>query len=182
MIKKLIKWVIIFAVIAFVCVFGVNKFLRHYFPMDFEEIIAKYSAEYGVPQDKIAAVIKAESGFRPQVVSSAGAIGLMQLTPETFKWLQTKTEEKEDYTDEDLKNPEINIKYGTLNLKMLAGSYENEKTQYAAYNAGRGRVNEWLKNPEYSKDGKSLIKIPYKETRNYANKMEFYRKIYRYIY
>ena len=67
--------------------------VRLTYPVKYETLIEKYSTEYGVPQNLLLAVIKTESSFDPTAVSSAGALGLTQITPETFSWLQTKTGE-----------------------------------------------------------------------------------------
>lgn len=132
----------------------------------YEEYVERYSAEYSVPQEIIYAVIKCESNFVPDAVSGKGAIGLMQMLPETYEWLCTKTGESID----SLYNPEISIKYGTYFLRYLYDKFGIWENCYAAYNAGDSKVAEWLKNEEYAEDGRLKV-IPYEETRKYVKRV-----------
>lgn len=178
--KTLLKLVIVLAVVIALGVFVVPMVARQLLPISYEDTIERCAEEYDLPPELIAGVIRAESSWRESVVSSAGAVGLMQLTPETFTWLQSKT--GETYDESALKNPEINIRYGSYYLSYLRERFSDEKTQLAAYNAGPNRVQEWLKNPEYSDDGVTLKKIPIAETEKYVDRIELYQKLYRYIY
>ena len=113
-------------------------------------------------------VIKCESNFRPDARSSVGAMGLMQMMPATFKDMQKRL--KEEHDDSALFDPEVSIKYGTYYLKYLYNYFDDWDLVVPAYNAGMGNVSKWLKNEEYSKDGK-LIVIPFKETERYVLKV-----------
>ena len=129
----------------------------------------------------IYAVIKTESGFDSSAVSSKGAIGLMQMTPLTFNWLTN--EKLDEGLDEGmLYDPETNIRYGVYYLSSLYRKYKNWDTAIAAYNAGPGNVDEWLEIEEYSSNGITLKKIPFKETRNHIKKvnrsLDYYDKLY----
>lgn len=137
-------------------------------PILYAELIDEYSGEYGVPPEIICAVIETESSFRADAVSGAGAMGLMQITRETFWWLLTKA--GEDMEVERLFEPEINIKYGTYFLSLLYEEFGEWDTVYAAYNAGRSRVHGWLENDEITKDGR-LVNIPIAETADYVKKV-----------
>ena len=137
-------------------------------PERYAGIVSKYSAEYGVPEYVIYAVILSESSFDADAKSGAGAIGLMQLMPATFDWLLMWT--GEDLAPEMISDPETNVKYGTYLLRYLYLKYENWDTVYAAYNAGLGRVDGWLADPAYSADG-ALTDIPIEETKNYVVKV-----------
>jgi len=154
---------------------------RH--PLKYEEFVEKYSEEYGVPREIIYSVIKAESGFDNMAESKAGAIGLMQITPDTFDWIMGKL--GENVSSGLLYDPDTNIKYGTYYLHCL---YKDEKFNknwdivFAAYNAGPNKVKrEWLNNDEYIKDNE-IVYIPIEETRNYVNRVnkniEVYKKLY----
>lgn len=156
---------------------GYQYFMKQAYPVRYESIVAKAAKENGLEPALVYSVIKAESNFRAEAVSHAGAVGLMQLTPETFTWLQTKLKGERAYTAEDLKTPEVNIRYGCKFLSILLEKYSVEKTSLSAYNAGMGTVNTWLKDPQVSKDGKTLERIPYDETRNYVSAvLENYQK------
>ncbi|MEG0144431.1 MAG: lytic transglycosylase domain-containing protein, partial [Clostridia bacterium] len=106
--------------------------------------------------------------FRPEAVSSAGAVGLMQIMPQTGKWVAEKLGEG-DYQLQKLTDPETNIRYGCWYLNYLNGRFDEDMTKVtAAYHAGGGRVNEWLEDEANSKDGKKLSNIPSDVTRAYV--------------
>lgn len=138
--------------------------------------------EFGVEDNLIYAVIHTESGFREDVESHAGAVGLMQLMPDTFTWLQEKLDGEVRYTQSDLKTPAVNIRYGTYYLSYLIALYGDTGTAVAAYNAGAANVDKWLSDSSYSQDGKTLTDIPYKETKNYVKKVIRAREMYENIY
>ena len=106
----------------------------------------------------------------------------MQLTDETFEWVQTKAKEKEDLPPERLFDPETNIRYGTLLLKLHKAEFKSDELALAAYHAGRGIVNKWRANESYTDDGENLHTIPYRETEAYIDKViktkEAYTKLY----
>lgn len=154
--------------------------IKELHPKKYEDLVVKYSAEYGIPENLLFAIIKTESGFDENARSGAGALGLTQITEDTFNWLQTKTGEK--YEFEDLKKPEVSIKYGAFFISMLLKEFENTDTAIAAYHAGRGQVNAWLKNPEISSDGKTLDTIPIVATDHYVFKVNRAVNIYTNLY
>ena len=152
-------------------------------PVDYDEIISRYSEEYNVPKDIIFAVIKVESGFDPEAESSAGAMGLMQMIPSTFEWLTGKEHLNENLPVQKLFEPEVSIRYGTYYLAYLYRRFDyNWHTVFAAYNGGEGNVRKWLGNPEYSDGEGNLTDIPFAETRSYVKKVENARATYRELY
>lgn len=154
--------------------------LKSLYPLKETALVEQCAQEYGVPAYLIYAVTNTESGFDPDAVSDLGALGIMQMTPDTFDWLQTKT--GDDLPDEALFDKETAIRYGTLFLSMLLEEFGDENTAVAAYHAGRGRVNEWLENPDYAPDGQKLTNIPTRDTAHYVYKVsravEKYQKLY----
>ncbi len=111
-------------------------------PLRHEDIIRQQAREKGVPADLIAAVIYEESKFKDQT-SSAGARGLMQITPDTADTIETLSG-GETFVYEDLADPELNIRYGTFYLAYLLDKYEGDRVAaLAAYNAGEGNADEW---------------------------------------
>ena len=168
---------IVFAITAF---YIIPQTKKQFYPREYSKYVEQYSKEYNVPEPLIYAVILTESSFDANAKSSVGAIGLMQIMPETFEWLSRHIDKPE--ISEKISNPEINIKYGTFYLSYLYERFENWETVIAAYNAGHGRVSGWLKDTRYSADGKTLKNIPLDETKNYVNKVveayNEYQKIY----
>ena len=152
---------------------------RGIFPIRHENIIEKYCEEYNVDATLVYALIKAESNFREDARSSAGAKGLMQITDETFEYcLKTL-----GIPNANIFNAEANIQCGIWYLSYLLGKYGgNTKNAVAAYNAGETNVNRWLKDSRYSKDFKTLLRIPFGETKRHVEKIQRYAKIYEYIY
>lgn len=149
-------------------------------PRTYSEYVEKYSAIYDVPEAVIYATIRTESDFVSNAVSKVGAIGLMQMMPDTFKWLCEK--KGESLEEGMLYDPETNIRYGTFYLSYLYSEFGLWETVYAAYNCGPGRVKEWQQNEEYADENGVLIRIPFKETSNYVKKVskavDIYEKLY----
>lgn len=140
-------------------------------PEELAPYVSKYSEKYDVPEHVIYSVIKAESGFDELAKSGAGAMGLMQMMPETFEDLASN-HFGENCVQSNLYDPEISIKYGTYYLSYLYERYGNWSLVFAAYNAGLGNVDGWLDDKAYSSDGQSLDKIPFKETDKYVSRVE----------
>ena len=148
-------------------------------PVKYHEYVEAYAKMYEVPEEIIMAIIYCESGFDASAVSRVGAVGLMQLMPDTYKWLCSKTGDRYDALH--LYNPEINIRYGTYLLSILYQRYEQWDVVFAAYNAGMGNVDDWLENPAYADEFGTLKYIPFKETRNFVSRVNKKREIYRRI-
>lgn len=156
---------------------------KFFYPQKFSEQVQRSSKEFGVDEALIYSVIKNESGFRPEVESHAGAVGLMQLMPETFNWLQERLDGEITRDSSALKDPDINIRYGTYFLSMLLKDYGGDiHTVAAAYNAGSSTVDGWLSDPQYSSNGVSLSRIPYEETSRYADRVEKTYVMYKNLY
>lgn len=166
---SLIKF-IIFCVITGLCVnIGYKEVSEYLYPKKYSEYVEKYASEYGISENLLYAVIRTESSFNPDAVSSAGARGLTQITEDTFEWLLTKTDD--DYSFDDLFTPAISIKYGALFLSILQDEFAITDTVIAAYHAGMGNVSGWLENPEYSPDGQHLVTTPISDTNHYISKV-----------
>lgn len=182
--KGKLKTILIFAVIAallFAAFAGSYRtVMKLSYPHKYEEFVEKYSAEFGLDSALLYAVIRTESSFHPSAVSSADAVGLTQITPETFEWLRMKLGETQG--ELSLLDPETSIKYGAFFLSYLLDEFGETPVALAAYHAGRGRVNSWLKDPEISPDGKTLTKIPISETAHYVKKVTKALNIYSNLY
>ena len=152
--------------------------LDTYYPLEYEEIILKNAAEYGVDPNLICGVIATESRFDADAKSEKGAMGLMQIMPETGEWIAGKIGIG-DFSEEMLKDPGVNIEMGVWYLQYLAQKFDREPdTVIAAYNAGHGNVEKWLQDKQYSADGRTLSEIPFEETRNYVKKVNMAYEIY----
>ena len=182
--KTIKRIIIIFVVISLALVtvcFGGNVVLKKLYPLDYKDAVEKYCEQYDVEKSLVFAVIKSESNFKSDAVSEVGAMGLMQLMPETFEWLQAKT--GENFSKEMLFNSETSIKYGVFLIRLLMNEFEGETlTAVAAYHAGIGIVGQWIDNPDYSADGKTLDVVPYNDTKLYIEKVKTAKEIYEKLY
>ena len=155
-------------------------YLRMRHPLEYQTYVLAHAHNYDLPPALVAAVIEEESGFDTKAESKAGAVGLMQLTPDTARGIAQRTGGAA-FRERDLRNPEINIRYGCWYLRHLHDKYKGHGDRdytltLAAYNAGQGKVNDWL---HAQRDGTlSLEEIPYRETRNYVMDVRNTRRAY----
>ena len=174
---KALRRVLIALVIVIIGVFFLLG--KVFYPSRYLDIAQKNAEEYGLSTYLVMAVIKAESGFDPRATSDKNAQGLMQLMPETAQWCAKQM----GIVDYDLYVPEDNIKMGTWYLNYLIAQFGGRiDVALAAYNAGPGKVTEWLGNEEYSRDGQSLDRIPFPETEKYVQNVLKYLEKYEEIY
>lgn len=179
--KNLIIWTLIVVATILIISNMYTGILHLTYPKKFSEFVLKYSQNYSVDEDLIYAVIKCESGFDKDAVSKADAKGLMQLTEDTFHWVDMKLGLGNSY--EKVFDPETNIQYGTYLISSLLNEFETEENALTAYHAGRGNVLKWLADEEYSKDGKTLEDTPFPTTNQYVqnvlNTKSVYEKLYK---
>lgn len=161
-----------------------EKFDQIEYPKKFSDAVEIASAEFGVPENLIYAMIKAESNFKADAVSKAGAIGLMQILPSTFESDIKPVLGIDKYGETALFDYMINIRSGTYYFAHLWEYCGDIKTALAMYNAGIGNVKRWLESNKYSRDGKTLIadRIPVDETRRYVEAVMYYYEKYNTIY
>lgn len=160
---------------------GYGYYIRAAHPIQYENYVERYARQYGVDKYLVYAVIKTESGYRPDAVSDVGARGLMQIMEDTFDWIKFKLDD-EDTLYYQMFEPETNIEYGCYLLGYLYDEFGNVETAVAAYHAGRGQVNEWLSDSSISADGVHLDTIPISDTAHYVDKvtkaMDIYVRLY----
>jgi soluble lytic murein transglycosylase len=126
----------------------------------------------------VAAVIYAESKFRDQT-SHAGARGLMQITPATADFIARRTGGTR-FVQEDLATPQINISYGAYYLRYLLDRYDqHEAPAVAAYNAGHGNVDRWVRSAGGAEAFSAERDIRFPETRAYVENVLERRGQYR---
>jgi len=142
------------------------------YPLRYQQIVRGHARNYKLDPALVAAVIYQESRFRADAKSESGAIGLMQLRPDTAKGIAIRTGGSR-FRTADLYNPEINVRYGSWYLRHLLNKYGDEKTALAAYNAGQRNVDTWRA------AGRG---IQFSETRAYVDRVEELKRIYRRAY
>ena len=149
-----------------------NWYYRLRYPLAYESIVRGHAENYSLDPALLAAVIYQESKFDTEARSKAGAVGLMQLQPETARGIALRTGGSKFHLD-DLTNPEINVRYGSWYLRHLLDKYDEERLALAAFNAGQGNVDSWRK------AGKG---IAFAETRHYVDRVDELKRIYRDAY
>ena len=144
------------------------------YPLEYDETIRDAGVENGVEPALVAAVIRTESGFDPEVESSQGAYGLMQIQPETARFISERSGIASDY-----QGPKTNIRMGTWYLNYLRDRYEgDERLVLAAYNSGTGQVDAWISEDDFD----VAEDIPFEETREYVEEVSEARDTYAELY
>jgi soluble lytic murein transglycosylase len=168
------------AVVAAIVAPGVDKAVQEIaLPLRHEDIIRQQAADKGLDPALIAGVIYTESRFRDQT-SRAGAKGLMQLLPSTADDIARKSGGTA-FVQGDLADPQVNISYGTYYLRYLLKRYGgNTVLAIAAYNAGEGRVDQWIFDARHrGEEFDHARHIPFPETRHYVQQVLEMRGRYR---
>jgi soluble lytic murein transglycosylase len=174
-------WLVLCLLLVWAVGIAVRVGVDAYFPLEHKDLISQYSKEFslkdkGMDEYYVAAVICAESRFKEKAESGKGAVGLMQVLPDTGAWAAEKIG-IEGYTAESLWKPEVNIRIGCWYLAYLSDMFDGDLTKvFAAYNAGPANVKGWLE------DDGTLVNIGHTETRGYVIKIEKYYDIYKTLY
>jgi soluble lytic murein transglycosylase len=144
-------------------------YLRARYPLEYDHIVRAYAEERDLDPALVAAMIYAESRFDPNVRSTAGAIGLMQILPDTGRFI-AKSTGGDGFVVADLRNPDINVRYGTWLVAYLLDRYDGHvPTALAAYHAGPGNVDAWRE---------SGGRVAFPETRAYVDEVLRVRGVY----
>jgi soluble lytic murein transglycosylase len=150
-------------------------------PLRHEDIIRQQARQKQIDPALIAAVIYQESKFRDRT-SHAGARGLMQITPDTARFIARKSGGIR-FVEDDLGTPQINISYGSFYLRYLLNRYaHNRMLAVAAYNAGLTNVDRWVRRAGGPGDFDAARDIPFPETRGYVRSVLKRRDEYRHNY
>lgn len=152
---------------------------NRFYPRKYMALVELAAERWSIPESVIYGVIHTESSFREDAVSHAGAIGLMQLTADTYEWVYFLR--GEECNPDTIAIPAYNIDAGAYLLSWLYARYGRWDTVYAAYNAGYTRVNGWLSDDAIAEDG-VLVHIPITETENYVARCTEAEEIYRTFY
>ena len=178
--KKIITLILASIILFSLIYFGTSSLLKSLYPLKYEEYVEVYAKENNLEPAFVYAVIKCESGFDKNAVSYVGATGLMQIMPDTFKWINSKLGEDKDYSMAT--DPETSVKYGCFLYAYLLSKYGRVQETLAAYHAGNGNVDKWLNNEAYSSDGKTLHTIPFPSTKKYVKTVMLTQNIYEKLY
>lgn len=155
------------------------------YPIPYKDTIQQKAQDQELDPLLVAAIIRVETNYIAGRESRKGAVGVMQLMPSTAEWAMQQMKLRSHFSLEQLKDEvDPNITIGTWYLKSLINMYDNNiVAAVAAYNAGPGNVNEWLKNGTW--DGSldsAKNSIPFNETRMYVKKVFHYYEKYKNVY
>jgi soluble lytic murein transglycosylase len=150
-------------------------------PLTDASVIREQAADKHLDPALIAAVIYAETKFEPRT-SATGALGLMQLEPQTAEYI-ARLSGGYRFTTEDLATPRINVAYGSWYLRYLLDHYGGEEMlAVAAYNAGVANVDSWIAAARAQDNDLSVAAIPFPETRAYVERVLRAQREYRSVY
>ena len=156
--------------------------VRVWYPLRYQEVVVGNARLYHLDPALVAAVIYQESHFNASARSDAGAIGLMQLLPDTAHGIALHTGGGNFHPDTDLLVPDLNVRYGCWYLQHLQqkyAAYQNStELALAAYNAGQANVDRWIAQTPAG----GTVKIPFTETRDYVADVERLQRLYRRAY
>ena len=156
--------------------------LRILFVLDYGSQIAVYSRMNQVNPAMIGAIIFVESRFNTEARSHKGALGLMQIMPQTGVWVADQLMWK-GFSSRDLLDPDKNLKIGIWYIAYLKRQYkQNDYLALASYNAGSKYVSKWLETGIWDGDSVKVDQIPFQETKRYLIKIMILKKIYHYLY
>ncbi|MEQ1858223.1 MAG: transglycosylase SLT domain-containing protein, partial [Longimicrobiales bacterium] len=159
-----------------------RQILRVAFPFPYRELVRREAAEWGVDPIMLAAIIRQESAFKSDIVSRAGAIGLMQVMPPTGAQL-ARAHGPRPFTDETLSSPEVNLHLGAAYVTDMRRRYDGDLgLVLSAYNAGPTRATRWSSYPEASDPHRFTERIPIEETRGYVKSVRRNLGLYRALY
>ncbi len=142
-------------------------------PYQYRELIEAQADQYNLHPAFVASIVLNESSFRPHVKSSADAMGLMQIRPDTGEYINRQLDVP-GYNHDMLYDPETNIRFGCCYLGELSERFGGDPVLVAAaYNAGPTNVQNWLNNSTYSSDRRTLPieNIPFGDTQTYARRV-----------
>lgn len=179
------KRVFAFLLVCFVFVLFMNSTFigRKLYPIYFQQEIRQSAAKHNIDPFLIAAVIKVETNYKHHLESRKGALGLMQLMPDTAEWIVDSTNLGPHTDEEDLLKVDVNINLGSWYLSWLQKHYSgNLIYAIAAYNAGQGNVNKWKQNDVWDGSEANINQIPFGETRHYVQRVLYYYEKYTKLY
>lgn len=178
------RWFLVLLLIVVALLFVRSEWLgKMVYPIQYREEIASSAQRYSIDPRLIAAVIRVESNFEPKAVSPKGAIGIMQIMPDTAEWILKQDDFEGATAQQAGEQAEVGIRLGSWYLKELLRQFDGDTVKsLAAYNAGPNKVKQWLRSGVWDGKEDTLADIPYGETRRYVQKVLFYHKKYDELY
>jgi len=160
-----------------------QEFAYLMYPVPYPVQVLENAAQNDLPPHLVYAMIREESHFDRKAVSRVGALGLMQLMPETGRFVARELEMPE-LTEEGLLDPEVNIAFGIWYASSLfKRSSDNYHWMLAAYNAGPANANRWFRGKRPGAGDVEIVdRIDFKETRRYVQRIVESANVYHALY
>jgi soluble lytic murein transglycosylase len=159
-----------------------QRIVRVTYPFPYRELVRREAAEWGIDPFMMAAIIRQESAFKADIVSHAGAIGLMQVMPPTGAQL-ARAHGPRGFTQDALTQPEVNLHLGAAFFVDMSRRYDHDlPLVLSAYNAGPTRATRWRRFPEAADPLRFTERIPFDETRGYVKSVQRNLGLYRALY
>lgn len=179
------RWFLLLLLVVLAAMFIRSEWIgRTIYPVHFKSEIKQHADTFGQDPLLIAAIIRVESNYKEDAVSRKGALGIMQLMPDTAAWILQKEASFKDVTVQDAgSSADAGIRLGTWYIKELNRQFDgNLPVMLAAYNAGPNRVRQWLNDQVWDGSEQTVKNIPYGETRHYVQRVLYYYKKYQEVY
>ncbi|WP_411350249.1 lytic transglycosylase domain-containing protein [Paenibacillus sp. WLX2291] len=172
----------LFVIVLLLVLFN-TRWMGLVYPIQYKDEIRAHAAAYQVDPFLIASIIRVETNYQPSMESKKGALGLMQLMPDTAKWAMEKAHLSDVTLDSVKHDVDPNIELGTWYINNLMQQFGGNKIAViAAYNAGPGNVKSWIKSGKWDGTLEDAKDIPYGETRHYVQRVLYYYKQYTKLY
>lgn len=169
-------------VAALVLAFSLQGVWRRLEPIPYAPLVYTSARQYKVDPLLVASVIRVESKGLAGAVSRRGAIGLMQLMPETAQWAVGEMGMESPH-GVDLREPATNVRIGTWYLRLLLNHYGGRTAlALAAYNGGPGNVDRWYRSGVWDGRAATLDRIPFGQTREFVQSVETVYSVYQRLY
>lgn len=180
--KKRTYAILLLFILFFLFLFS-DKIEKMLYPIDYKKEILSSAEKYNVDPFLIAAIIRVENNYKAEGVSSKGALGLMQLMPDTARWIKESGNIGSASSDNDLQDVSVNIDMGAWYINWLLKYYDGHLNYaIAAYNAGQGTVNKWKTANIWDGSEKTIADIPYGQTKHFVKRVRYYYEKYHKIY
>ncbi len=182
--KRIILVVAAFVLVAAVVLstLALRAARRASYPLVYMDEVTAAAEKYDLPVSLVMGVIHTESSFNENAVSPAGAMGLMQIMPDTGAWLASKVNVN-GYEMSLLLDPVVNIEMGCWYLNYLYETFDGDMNAVlAGYNTGQNRVRKWLLDDSYTNEDGKLVIIPIEEAKDYVEKVLYAQGNYQEIY
>ncbi|NBD27008.1 lytic transglycosylase domain-containing protein [Paenibacillus glycinis] len=183
--RRLRKRVFLILILALLALLFVRSewMSRWLYPLHYRAEIAASADSYKLDAHLVAAIIRVETNFKPEAVSKKGAIGIMQLMPDTANWAIQKGGFTDITAEKVSQEPSAGIEVGSWYLNELSAQFKgNMYKVIAAYNAGPGTVNRWLADGTWDGEPGTVEQVPYGETRHYIQRVIYYYNKYKKLY